>query len=594
MADRRFWLSGQVGGRLGRKLGVLDCGGVVVFFVACFWERGLDGGELGRTREKDMQRLFLISLVTLLISASVFAADSPTVSITIQSYQDLEADFKSVFKRLNPDSADEDWEEFRREMKIADLKGIDLAKPWQAAIWGEIAEKSSSLSFRIPVLDFESFRASLEAVAESNGSEDISIQQVGGYANVWIEEEDSPAGAKERYDAWTPAQLRAPEKTIEVAVHFPEGMRQSVLQTIEMGKMAITGGLGSVPDEGIPGMNPRALVELIGVYFEVVEMGIQGVKTLELDFGVEQEVLEIGKRVTAKANSELADWMKPMDGSLKGVLPFLNPEAAMAFAMQFVDNPSMMSMVKKFSRLGFEMQGTEREDPAIRELEKLMDAAVPMVFANSSDFTDDGMQFDGVYRFLGSDLDDLYPMFIQYVNGPLQSQVGAKKMYKTLSLKEDYRVVDGVSVDRFFMEINWDAPMYQLQDVSAQERERLAEMWPFGKVEFDMAQKGGNLFVGSPQVFDDLLRRDSTDSPPSGIPFSPRTFACGKVNIFKFMSMFLGANPFIPEEAKRRFQDLDVDGTDIVFHVELDNAVQAQVAIPLKVFSTIAKTVEWE
>ena len=541
-----------------------------------------------------MQRLFLISLVTLLISASVFAADSPTVSITIQSYQDLEADFKSVFKRLNPDSADEDWEEFRREMKIADLKGIDLAKPWQAAIWGEIAEKSSSLSFRIPVLDFESFRASLEAVAESNGSEDISIQQVGGYANVWMEGEDSPAAAKERHDAWTPAQLRAPEKTIEVAVHFPEGIRQSVLQTIEMGKMAITGGLGSVPDEGIPGMNPRALVELIGVYFEVVEMGIQGVKTLDLDFGVEQEVLEIGKRVTAKANSELADWMKPMDGSLKGVLPFLNPEASMAFAMQFVDNPSMMSMVKKFSRLGFEMQGTEREDPAIRELEKLMDAAVPMVFANSSDFTDDGMQFDGVYRFLGSDLDDLYPMFIQYVNGPLQSQVGAKKMYKTLSLKEDYRVVDGVSVDRFFMEINWDAPMYQLQDVSAQERERLAEMWPFGKVEFDMAQKGGNLFVGSPQVFDDLLRRDSTDSPPRGIPFSPRTFACGKVNIFKFMSMFLGANPFIPEEAKRRFQDLDVDGTDIVFHVELDNAVQAQVAIPLKVFSTIAKTVEWE
>ena len=48
-------------------------------------------------------------------------------------------------------------------------------------------------------------------------------------------------------------------------------------------------------------MNPRALVELIGVYFEVVEMGIQGVKTLELHLGVEQEVLEIDKRVTAKA-----------------------------------------------------------------------------------------------------------------------------------------------------------------------------------------------------------------------------------------------------------------------------------------------------
>ena len=51
--------------------------------------------------------------------------------------------------------------------------------------------------------------------------------------------------AKERHDAWTPAQLRAPEKTIEVAGHFPEALRRSVLQTIEMGKMAITGGLGS-------------------------------------------------------------------------------------------------------------------------------------------------------------------------------------------------------------------------------------------------------------------------------------------------------------------------------------------------------------
>ena len=55
------------------------------------------------------------------------------------------------------------------------------------------------------------------------------------------------------------------------------------------------------------------------------------------------------------------------------------------------------------------MQGTEREDPAIRELEKLMDAAVPVVFANSSNFADDGMQFDGVYRFPGRDLDAVYP-----------------------------------------------------------------------------------------------------------------------------------------------------------------------------------------
>ncbi len=544
-----------------------------------------------------MQRLFLISLVTLLSAAPVFAADSPTVSITIQSYQDLEADFKSIAKRLKPDSEDEAWEGFRRELKIVDLEGIDLTKPWQAAIWWEIAEETPSMSFRIPVLDFDDFRASLEAVVESNGSEDISIQQVGGYANVWIDEEDSPAGAKERHDAWTPAQLRAPEKTIEVAVHFPEALRRSVLQTIGMGKMAITGELDSLPDGGIPGMNPRALVELIGVYFEVMEMGIQGVKTLDLDFGVEQDVLEIGKRVTAKAGSDLVSWMKPADGSLEDVLPFLNSEAAMTFAMQFDGNPSMMSTVKKLVRLSFEMQGAEGDDLAIRELEKLMDATVPMVFANSSDFTDDGMQFDGVYRFLGSDLDNIYPLFVRYVNGPLQSQVGAKKMYKTLSLKEDYRVVDGVSVDRFFMEINWDSPMYrlQLQNASAPEREMVEKMREqFGKMEFDLAQKGGNLFMGSPSLFDELLRRDSAGSPPGGIPFGPRTFACGKVNVFKFMSMILGANPFIPEEGKRRFQDLDVDGTDIAFNVELDKAVQAQVAIPLKVFSTIAKIAEWE
>ena len=543
-----------------------------------------------------MQRLFLISLVTLLGTASVFAADSPPVSITIQSYQDLEADFKSVAKRIKLDSADEAWEEFRREMKIADLKGIDLARPWQAAIWWEIAEETPSMSFRIPVLDFEGFRTSLEGVAESSGSEDISIQQVSDYVNVWIEGEDSPARAKERHDAWTPAQLRAPQKTIEVAVHFPEGIRQSVLQTIGMGKMAISGGLDSLPDGGIPGMNPKALVELIGVYFDVVEMGIQGVKTLELHLGVEQDVLEIGKKVTAKAGSDLADWMKPMDGSLEGVLPFLHSETAMAFAMQFGGSPAMVSMVKKFARLSFEMQGTEKDDPAIRGLEKLLDAAIPMVFANSSDFTD-GMQFGGVYRFPGRDLDAIYQMVVQYVNGPLQSQVGDKKMYQTLSLKKAHRKVDGVSVDRFFMEMNWDSPMYrlQLQGASDQEREMVEKMRrQFGKMEFDLAQKGGNLFVASPQVFDDLLRRDSTGGPPSGISSGPRTFACGKVNVFKFMSMIFGMNPFLPEEGKRMLQDLDVDGTDIAFNVELDNAVQAQVAMPLKVFSTIAKIAEWE
>lgn len=574
----------------------MDCGGAGVFFVACFWERGLDGGELGRTREKDMQRLFLISLVTLLGAASVFAAEDPPVSVTIQSYQDLESDFKSIAKRLNPDSADEDWEEFRREMKIADLKGIDLTRPWQAAIWWEIAEKTPSMSYRIPVLDFDAFQTSMKAVAESNGVEAIPIQQVGGYANLWMEGEDSPAAAKDRHDAWTPAQLRAPEKTIEVAIHFPEGIRRSVLQMIGTGKTVITGELDSLPDGEIPGMNPRALLELIGVYFEVLEMGIQGVKTLELHLGVEEDVLEIGKRVTAKAGSDLADWMKPADGSLEKVLPFLHSEAAMAFAMQFGGSPEMVSMVKKLARLSFEMQGTGKDDPAIRGLEKLLDAAVPMVFANSSDFTD-GMQFGGVYRFPGRDVDAVYQMSVQYVNGPLQSQVGAEKMYKTLSLKKAHREVDGVSVDRFFLEMNWDSPMYRLQllESSEQEREMVEKMRKqFGKMEFDLAQKGGNLFMGSPSLFDELLRRDSAGGPPSGIPSSPRTFACGKVNVFKFMSMILEANPFIMEEAKRQLQNLDVDGTGIAFNVELDNAVQAQVAVPLKMFSTIAKIVEWE
>lgn len=538
-----------------------------------------------------MQRLFLISLVTLLGAASVFAADAPPIAVTIQSYEDLEADFKSVAKRLKPDSEDEAWEEFRREMKVADLKGIDLMRPWQAAIWWEIAEETPSMSFRIPVLDFDDFRTSLETVAD----EDISIRQVGGYANVWVEGEDSSATAKERHDAWTPAQLRDPEKTIEVAVHFPEGIRQSVLQMIGMGKMAITGGLGSLPDGGIPGMNPKALFELIGVYFEVVEMGIQGVKTLELHLGVEQEVLEIGKKVTAKAGSDLADWMKPADGSLEGVLPFLNSEAAMAFAMQFDGNPAMMSTVKKLARLSFEMQGAEGEDPAIQELEKLLDATVPMVFANSSDFTD-GMQFDGVYQFPGRDVDAVYQMFVRYMNGPLQSQVGDRKMYKTLSWKKAHREVDGVSVDRFFMEMNWDSPIYrQLQGASEQEREMVEKMREqFGKMELDMAQKGGNLFMGSPSRFDALLRRGSADNPPSGISSSPRAFAYGKVNVFKFMSMILTENPFLPEEARRRFQDLDFDGTGISFHVELDNAVQAQASVPLKVFSTIAKISTWE
>lgn len=538
-----------------------------------------------------MQRLFLISLVTLLGAASVFAADAPPIAVTIQSYEDLEADFKSVAKRLKPDSEDEAWEEFRREMKVADLKGIDLMRPWQAAIWWEIAEETPSMSFRIPVLDFDDFRTSLEAVAD----EDISIRQVGSYANVWVEGEDSSAAAKERHDAWTPDQLRDPKKTIEVEVHFPEGIRQSVLQMIGMGKMAITGGLDSLPDGGIPGMNPKALFELIGVYFEVAEMGIQGVKTLELHLGVGQEVLEIGKRVTAKAGSDLADWMKPANGSLEGVLPFLNPEAAMAFAMQFDGNPAMMSTVKKLARLSFEMQGAEGEDPAIQELEKLLDATVPMVFANSSDFTD-GMQFDGVYQFPGRDVDAVYQMFVRYMNGPLQSQVGDRKMYKTLSWKKAHREVDGVSVDRFFMEMNRDSPIYrQLQGASEQEREMVEKMREqFGKMELDMAQKGGNLFMGSPSRFDALLRRGSADNPPSGIPSSPRAFAYGKVNIFKFMSMILTENPFLPEEAKRRFQDLDFDGTGIAFHVELDNAVQAQAAIPLKVFSTIAKISTWE
>ncbi len=532
-----------------------------------------------------MQRLFPLLLAALLPSSTAFAAEQPLISITLKSYRDLETGFKTIAEKILPGSAEDVLADFLSEMKIADMKGIDRARPWQAAVWLENSEKTPSVSFRIPVSDFADFRRSMQTAAEDIGIEvELPIELASGYAKVWIEG-DSPA-AKAWHEAWMPAQLDAPDKMLAVAICLPESLRQELLQGIGSVRMMIPIMFSQMPEEEI-GINGEAMGELIGIYFDLIEMGLRDMETLEVSLNVDQNTVELGNKVTAKPGSELASWLRPVKTSLETVLPSLNPEVDLMFAMQFGDNPAMLPIFKKFIRLSFEMQGTDRNDPAIRDAEKLIDAGFPMMFSSSVDFDfTDGINFDGVYRFPGGDLDAFYRQFTEYMNGAMQSQVGPEKPYKTISLKKTDRQVDGAPVDRLLLEINWDAPIYQAVD----QREILEALWLGGKFEFLIARKGEKLFMGTPAAFDGLMRRVSSDRPPSDIRSSAHTVACGKINVLKYFATILGLNLFASEDdIKLQLQNMDSDGTGVSFNIELNGAFQSQAVIPLKLISTLAE-----
>jgi hypothetical protein len=191
----------------------------------------------------------------------------------------------------------------------------------------------------------------------------------------------------------------------------------------------------------------------------------------------------------------------------------------------------------------------------------------------------------GVYQFPGQDTAAVYAKLKDFMKTTMQSQVGADKPYSSVTIQEGDRKVGGISVDRTSLAINLDSPMYQMPG----QKETVEALMPGGKMVFDYAIKGKDLFMGSPEQLDALLA-----GPAAGAAYKPEgvnshTMAFGYINVFSIIPAILAGNPMVDDEDKEKLSKIDSAGTAIDFRVDLDNRLIYQAGVPLKFFQTIGQ-----
>ena len=535
------------------------------------------------------QSLFLGLLVAMAPTAHLLNAGPAPVTLTVQSYRALTNAVVQVVDTVAPGSAGMWLADVREGLGISGLEGIDLDRPWQVAAWIEGTQGAPSISVRIPTTDFEAFKSGLASGSILSGfNQPDAVRSAGDYANIWIQTGAASAASESAHAAWKPAELVAPSAVLELEIKPGDPLREQLLGVLGMGRMMI---VGTMVEQGqnVPGVDAKAMGDLLGTYFDVAQVGLRGMDTFRLGLDVRGGEITITETVVAQPGSELAGWLDPGKGTLDGVMAYASSDMPVVMAMRW-DNPTagFMPTLKKFAHLSLQLQGAAATEATAKDLNELIEASIPMRFGGGMDFRE-GFFFSGVYEFPGRDLGRVYDLMRRYFEGPLQQQVGDDQLYSSITFTEAARKLNSVPVDRVTMEVNLESPLYQMPG----QKEMIERMLPGGKIVIDQARQGDRLFMGSPAALDRLLAGAPVAKPAVSAALNPHTVLFGRVNLLQLLPAMLEGNPIVPEEVAAQLRRADNVGTEMTLQIDLTgSAVVARSTVPLKLLRSVAQAMQ--
>jgi hypothetical protein len=527
------------------------------------------------------------SYLPCLAAALIIPALSPThaspapITLTVKSYRSLTNALVQTIDTAAPGTGTGIAELLKAQLGTPELKGVNLDQPWQIALWADHLGGQPNMSVWIPVTSFNEFNQGLQPNSLLKGSFNPNpITQQGNYAAIWIAGTSTSSTAETGHAAWKPENLTPPQDALELQIAPGEPLREQLLQGVAMVRMTMTSTFSS-PQAQVPGVDAKALADLMGLYLDVFETALKGMNQFNLGLDVRNQHIELRSQLTARPGSDLASWLQDGTASLDSILPYALTPAPISFAVRWNGSQGFMPTLKKLSRLSLQVQGIPADSDAAKETDRLLDIMVPFK-AGGIISLEPTLAFAGVYEFPNRDLKEIYGLMQSYLDVTMQSQVGETKPYKRIEFKQRQREVAGTPVDRVTMEFNFDAPMFQMPG----QREMIESLWPGGRLEFDYATRGDRLFFASPDLFDATLTRTPTPAaPPAGI--SQYTVAYATVNVVQLLPAALRNNPMVPDQLKQQLGKLDPKGTELNLRVNLDGTLATQTSIPLKLISSL-------
>jgi len=534
-------------------------------------------------RAKVKKQISLSLLVAALSCCTAAAQDKPQpplVQLKIQSFDALAANSKRVATALGL-SADLDLGgHLSGAIGSPDLAGVDRKRVWQVAVATRGPGALPLVTLYVPVANFDAFKNGLKDSSPLKGGDKPNpLIQAGDFAVVVFQMGQGGEVSddeKQKLTAWAPAASLGTH-LIDFALQMDEITRQQVLQAMTMGRMIIGQVLSQQKlPAGVP-VNPQAMTQMLGLYFDGIETFLKGLHRLEVQADFGERTLTLAKTVLPQPDSELSRWFKSSGGGVAALANQLDPKATASLAGAVGENPAFMPIIKKLMRVSFQMQNQEVDEKLASQIDRMIEAMAPMRFAGSVYFGK-AVSYSGFYEFPKRGAKAVYASFKQIFTDAMPSLAGKDKVYSSFEFKEGHHNVDGTPVDRFSMAFNLDSPMFKMPG----QREALERLWNGGKMEFDYAMKANRLYLASPDKMNEVLTAAARPSTAASLNATPNTAFIGRANLLALIKQMLAVNPMLPAEIKEKFERLNPEGSDVQFRVDLDGRLSSRVDVPLK------------
>lgn len=525
----------------------------------------------------------IIAGAAIACSLTAGHANPPLLTLTGKSLTEFEQTVGTFAKALDPGSDQDHARDFTRELGVTEQTPMARNQPFQIALWFEGGQPL--IAVKVPTDDIAAFRDGLSPEGKLSTAGQLWESGAKGVGVIAMRGRDSLGESEAAaLDEWMKTPPTKPNRPLRLGLKLNETARAMAIQML----LGVKGQMDQTfdqPQMKEMGINAQAMSTIMGVYFDILQMFVRGFDAMDLDLGVNNDIIEIDERIVPVADTEFARWMqRPSERITPAELASLDPNAFLSGVARIGNLPALGGAFRKLIIASYQMQNLEIEASLIDAFEDLMKSMFPLSLSGSV-YLGHGLEFSGAYGFSRGEVRNIYSRMTELYDQAIAGQVGEDKMYASAELIKDHHRIHGVAVDRYTMVINPDSPMFSMPG----QKEQMETMFPGGKIQIDYAIQGQRLLFASPGKMEALLEPGLNVDPAFAKSIRDTTSSLGYLNFLQMIKTTVGGNPMMPQEVKDKMARLNPEGTAIRFQADVDGQLDSKAWIPMKLLREMRK-----
>jgi hypothetical protein len=506
------------------------------------------------------------------LSAGFAEANTPLLTIDIESYDALVEDVNTIAASMDQDSAM--MQAQLQGMLGAELFGlIDNAKPWHAALWMESMEKLPFVVISLPIADFAAFEKAMQtSMLGLLGAQYIdagdTVILFGGQPGMSAD--SSWADVAKSYASTLPA---AAETTLQLKLQMNDSIR-AMIETATAAPKAQMMAAFDDPAIQASGISAESLQSMMSAYFSFYEAIIRDIDSLEYGVAVNDSNLVFSMDLRPIVGSVSAEFLEAQDIDLTAITKLTDWDADMAFLMGMGPLPeSMQASMLDLMKGMMPLYGLE--ETVASEWMDAMNQSLPLRSEFSMNFAD-GIAYHASYEILEHPAAEVYDKWLKICEEIVPAEVNESSLYSNVRVERNYRKEAGHSVDLMELTLNPEHPSLQLP-----EQEALMEnIFEGGTISYEMCLVENRIYVASKGALEKALKSTATTAP---FEINANTRLAGSINLVSMIKDFWGlaAGESMPAE----LADADTTGMQLSFMLDVDDGVETKTVFPLKLFN---------